>query len=291
MDEGSPPAASALPDESGTSPGSVHDLATQRLMRAVRERFALAPARFAARVRALARAAGCEEAALGPYAARLALDDLYLATACLAGEDAAWRELGAAHFGFMRDFAKRYLPAAEARELADEVIAEIWERGKLASYGGRSTLRTWLGTVVAHAALNARPALERMRPLAPEAAAQPPDATVPDAADQERATLIARLLGDALRGLPAAERLMLQLYYEQRMTLDELEPILGASAPAISRRLKQSRESLRAAMEAEARRVCGESTQELHAGLDLGAIEIDLDKLLAPPLSNHRDPR
>jgi RNA polymerase sigma factor (sigma-70 family) len=271
--------------------GIVQDLLARRLMRGIRTRFQLAPEDFTARVAELARRAGNEDAAVAGYAERLALDDLYLATACLAGEDAAWRELGAAHFDFMRVFARRYLPAAEARELADEVIAEIWERGKLALYGGRSTLRTWLGTVVAHAALNARSALDRTRPLADDAAARTADASATDAADQERAALIARMLGNALRGLPADERLMLQLYYEQRMTLEELEPVLGASAPAISRRLKQTRESLRAAMEAEARRVSGETTHELRAGLDLGAVEFDLDKLLAIPLSNHRDTR
>jgi len=255
-------------------------------------RFALTEEAFAARLRELAREAGHDSAeAQREYLARLSLDDLYLAQACLAGEEAAWREVAQAHFQFMRDFARRFLPADAAREVADEVIADVWERGKLRQYGGRSTLRTWLGTVITHAALNARPALARTQSLdAPGVAAVVEDgAGAADPADEQSAALVARLLGEALGALAPADRLLLRLYYEQRMTLDELGVILRASAPAVSRRLKRTRDDLRATLEALARRSTGESAASLRSGLDLSHIELNLDKLLGLPLSNPRE--
>jgi len=188
----------------------------------------------------------------------------------------------------MREFARRFVPVDAAREVADEVIADLWERGKLRQYGGRSTLRTWLGTVVAHAALNSRPALGRTQSLETSGTAALDVAIAPDAAERESAALLARFMTEALRELAPPDRLLLRLYYEQQLTLDELGGLLHASAPALSRRLKQTRETLRATIEARARGATGGSAAELRSGLDLSRIELDLDKLLGPPLSNER---
>jgi RNA polymerase sigma factor (sigma-70 family) len=268
------------------------DTAIERLVgQSVRARFVVATEEFITRLRDLARDAGHVSApAQHDYLARLSLDDLYLAQACLAKDESAWRELATAHFEFMRAFARRFLPADAAREVADEVIADLWERGKLRQYGGRSTLRTWLGTVVTHAALNSRPGLARAQSLEASAMATVEQAaTGGDTADRESADMIAHFLGEALRELPAEDRLLLHMYYEQHLTLDELGVLLRASAPALSRRLKRTRDDLLAALESRARRATGESASELRRGLDLSQIELNLDKLLGSPLSKGRE--
>ncbi|MGH8131127.1 MAG: RNA polymerase sigma factor [Steroidobacteraceae bacterium] len=240
--------------------------------RRVRIRFALSSAEFASRVQEL-----------GLDAARLSLDDLYLAAACANGDEDAWREFSERHFEFMRGFARRFLPSAAARELADEVIAELWSRGRLKQYEGRSTLRTWLGAVVSHAALNSRKAMSRMVPLETRQARSSDEtessfeSTGP--ASEEAARLLREMLSEAVRSLETEERLLLQLYYEQEMTLDEMSATLSASSAAISRRLKRTREVLRAVIEVQSRRRTGESAETLRAGLDLGRIELDLGKL------------
>jgi RNA polymerase sigma-70 factor, ECF subfamily len=255
----------------------------QLIMRAVRGRFALAAQAFVARVCELALPhCGASDAALRDYVLKLSLDDLYLATACLGGEEAAWRELSGTHFEFMRGFARRFVSGQAARDVADEVIAELWSRKKLHQYGGRSTLRTWLGTVVAHAALNSRHASQRTVSLQPDKSASS-DRIEP--ADDQAATLLRELLTEAVASLPTEERLLLQLYYEQGMTLDELSVTLRVSGAAISRRLKRAREDVRARIEAGARSRTGESAQTLRAGLDLSRIELDLGKLLGADLS------
>jgi RNA polymerase sigma factor (sigma-70 family) len=268
------------------------DTAIERLVgQSVRARFVVATEEFITRLRDLARDAGHVSApAQHDYLARLSLDDLYLAQACLAKDESAWRELATAHFEFMRAFARRFLPADAAREVADEVIADLWERGKLRQYGGRSTLRTWLGTVVTHAALNTRPALARAQSLdvgGAEVAGE--DTADTGAAERESASLMARFLGEALRELSAEDRLLLYMYYEQHLTLDELGVLLRTSAPAVSRRLKRTRDDLLAALESRARRATGESASELRRGLDLSQIELNLDKLLGSPLSKGRE--
>jgi RNA polymerase sigma-70 factor, ECF subfamily len=222
--------------------------------------------------------------------AKLCHDDLHLAAACLRGDEHAWRRLADAHFDFMREFARRFLPADAARELADEVIADLWTRGKLRQYEGRSTLRTWLAAVVAHAALNSRQALNRWVPL--EQA--PPDESVTapvrrhEPEHDEAAALLRGLLGDAVKVLTAEERLLLRLYYEQGLTLDAIGAAVGLSSAAISRRLKRLREDLRATIDTRARREVGESAHALCDGLDFARLDVDLGKLLCTELSKQQ---
>src|SRR5688500_11773285 len=128
----------------------------------------------------------------------LALDDLYLATCCAAGDEGAWREFESKHFSFMRDFARRLLSATAADDLAAQVIADLWQRRKIAQYEGRSTLRTWLCAVVMRAALNARmgPAGQEARLARSEGDARGgrPDRHAGDRSAEEDGRLLARLL-------------------------------------------------------------------------------------------------
>jgi RNA polymerase sigma-70 factor, ECF subfamily len=222
--------------------------------------------------------------------AKLWTDDLSLATACARGDERAWRQLSAAHFDFMRAFARRFLPEPAAREVVDEVIADLWTRGKLARYQGRSTLRTWLAAVVAHAALNSRQARSRWVPLeqahADDAAGSLAEQHEPE--NDEAAALLRDILRGAVQALPAEERLLLQLYYEQGLTLDAIGAALGLSSAAISRRLKQTREGLRATIDALARREAGASADTLRDGVDLARIDVDLGKLLGADLSKQQ---
>jgi RNA polymerase sigma factor (sigma-70 family) len=251
----------------------------------VRVRFPLTLEAFAARVRELAQThSGASGRSLRDQAARLSLDDLYLATACLESDERAWSELATTHFEFMREFPRRFLASAAARDVADEVIADLWERGKLRQYEGRSTLRTWLGTVVAHAALNSRKSMTRLVPLDSESArvaeqkAARFESVEPE--NEQAAVLLRQMFSEAVRGLPPESRLLLQLYYEQGLTLEQLSVAMHASSAALSRRLKRTREELRDSIESLSRRQTGASALALRDGLDLARIELDLGKLL-----------
>lgn len=246
----------------------------------VRLRFALDAEAFADHVAALAVSAAPgtppEE-----HARRLSLDDLYLAAACARGEEAAWEECLARHGGFIRGFARRFLKEPAASDVTDQVIADLWQRGKLARYQGRSTLRTWLGSIVAHAALNAMKAGRRTLPLERE------DGTygattegAPDPGAGPERSLLEELVTEAMEGLPAEGKLLLLLYYEQGLTLDEMTAVVGGSKAALSRKLQRTRDELRASIESLSRRRAGSSAEWLRAGIDLGRLELDLARLL-----------
>jgi RNA polymerase sigma-70 factor (ECF subfamily) len=253
----------------------------------VRVRFALDAAGFADRLLELARAA-CPgpEPPLHEHVRRLSLDDLYLATACSLGDERAWEELAGRHLGFIRDFALRFLGEAEAQDLASQVVADLWQRRKIGRFEGRSTLRTWLGAVVAHAALNALKSRRRAGPVdsdrLPGGAPSEPASVEP--ATREAGALLAQLAGEAIGSLPAAEKVLLRLYYEQGLTLDQIAVALRASKTALSRRLSRIRSGLRGAVESLARRSAGTSADALRAGIDLGRLDLDLGALLSPRL-------
>jgi RNA polymerase sigma-70 factor len=253
----------------------------QRLTRVVRVRFSLDLHTLAERVVDVAGRQSAEPPAA--FADRLVLDDLYLATACAGGEDRAWEEFGARYFAFIRTFSRRTLREPQASDVADQVIADLWQRKKVAQYEGRSSLKTWLGAVVAHAAINAAKQARTTEPVRGEttdlerraAATVPHDAMVGrDAGDR-----MARWVSDAIQQLAPDERCLLLLYYEQGLTLDEISPIAKRSKAALSRRLDRIRQDLRARVDRLAREATGGSAEDARADLDLGRIEFDLSAL------------
>ncbi len=214
---------------------------------------------------------------------KLTLDDLYLATACASGDERAWKEFGDRYFGFIRDFARRYLPQTEAAELADEVIVDLWQRKKLGRYLGRSALKTWLGAVVAHAALNVLKSHRSTAATGDDGVAERrrgAEVAPEDAAAIVEASAFARLASEALSTLPAEDKLLVLLHYEQGLTLDKIGVAIHLSKTVVSRRLKRVREALRQAMESIAQQRWGTSAEALRQGIDLSRMELDLERLL-----------
>jgi RNA polymerase sigma-70 factor (ECF subfamily) len=259
--------------------------------RTVRLRYALTAQAFADRLIDWVRSV--DPHPQGPLAqvGRLCLDDLYLATACARGEEAAWEECATRHFAFVRDFARRYLREPEAADLADQVIADLWQRGKIARFDGRSTLRTWLGAVAAHAALNALKAGRRQVPLASDELEswrrrqEPREAA--GLGDHE-IRVLEELVGEALRSMRAEDKLLILLHYDQGLSLDEMGVVLRASKSTLSRRLKRTRAELRATLDALAQARFGRSADALRGGVDLGRLDFDLGALVAAQAGSGR---
>jgi RNA polymerase sigma-70 factor (ECF subfamily) len=202
--------------------------------------------------------------------------ELELARACARGDDAAWEELGRRYFDFIRGLAARYLPGPSGLDVADQGIADLWQRRKIGRFEGRSSLRTWLGAVVIHAALNARKTERRLVELDPEALATTARAVAP-ATERSR---LSDILGEAIARLGTEERLLVRLHYEQGLTLEAMEPVFRLSKAALSRRLKNTRESVRRSMEELCRERHRASLDDIRRGVDFADWDFDLDALL-----------
>jgi RNA polymerase sigma-70 factor (ECF subfamily) len=252
-----------------------------RLATRVRPRFRVDMEDLATRVQELAnrRQAGVS---LETFIDALSLDDLYLATACAADDEPAWNEFGTRFFGFIRDFARRVLRDPGASDVADQVIADLWQRKKLARYEGRSSLRTWLGAIVAHAAINAakqaRTGTVDERGI--DALAQPDwqDASK-GLVGKDASTRLVGWVDEAIRGLSPDSRLLIFLYYEQSLTLAEMSAAVHLSTAALSRKLDRTRRELRQAVERLAVETTGASADTARASLDLGQVELDLSAI------------
>jgi RNA polymerase sigma-70 factor (ECF subfamily) len=204
----------------------------------------------------------------------LNLDDLYLARACAKGDDDAWSEFIVKYRAFIHRFAGRMLREPAAIDLADQVIADLWERRKIERYEGRSSLRTWIGTVTAHAAINTAKTNQARDPISDRT--EPAVGADAEFDDAERSREVARLLAESLSRQPAQDQLLVLLHYEQGLTLDQMAPIIGLSKAALSRRLKKIRDTLLQSTDALARRHLGTPVRALADGLEWSRVDLDL---------------
>jgi RNA polymerase sigma-70 factor (ECF subfamily) len=184
----------------------------------------------------------------------LRVDELALARACAAGENAAWEIF------LTRYREKLYLSAlriaredSAARELADSMYADLYGTttregqrvSKLASYTGRGSLEGWLRTVLAQEYVNRYRRTKRLVSLDEESeegvqfrAPDPQPVTPSD-------SRLARATDEVLAGLPAEDRMVLSAYYLDDRTLAEIARMLGVHESTISRKLDKLAKSLR----------------------------------------------
>jgi RNA polymerase sigma factor (sigma-70 family) len=189
-------------------------------------------------------------AVVSRYLEGLHLGDLALALACQAGHDAAWDH-------FMREqrpplyrAADAMDPTGRARQAADALYAELWDRSLFRHFHGRSSLATWLRAVLAQRHVDQVRADRRTVPL-PEHA-DPPASSGRKAADPDRRrwiVLSGRALRAALAALPARDRLRVGCYYAQGMTLAAIGRLLGEHEATVSRHLTRTRQVLKQEME------------------------------------------
>ncbi len=215
--------------------------------------------------------------------------DLYLAFACSAANEEAIRALDPLLRDAVSAAASRIDPS---RDFAAEVTQTLREKllvdrpPKIASYGGRAALRTWLGVTAQREAQKMR----RRKGDDPKARAELSAAKeAPVEGGPEGAFLRARYrrhFADALRttlaSLPPRDRALLHSHLVDRVGVEKLGEAYGVGKSTAARWLVAARERLvaetRARIQAHLRLT--ESEYESMAGLLRSEIEVSVARLL-----------
>ncbi len=206
---------------------------------------------------------------LEEYLQTLYVEDLALACGCMQGTESAWEY-------FIREF-QSYLRAAagaitkgsragtDAQELADSLFAELFglvdgkrgERSLFRYFHGRSSLKTWLRTILAQRHIDCIRQSRRWesyegedgkekKVLSGERIAQP-------VLDPHRERYVRRFVAAlecSLAGLERIDWQRLELYYSRQLTLAEIGKKLGEHESSVSRSLERIRRALRGSIEA-----------------------------------------
>jgi RNA polymerase sigma-70 factor, ECF subfamily len=241
----------------------------------------------------------CSPGLLEEYLNTLYVEDLALACACIDGSEAAWEFFVAQYRGYLRASAgavtKGSRAGTDARELADSLFAELFgladgRRGEYSLFRyfhGRSSLKTWLRTILAQRHIDKIRESRRWESLdekgADEESKETPrerENTVQPILDPHRdryVGLFVKALDGCLQKLEHQDRLRLELYYAKQMTLAEIGRKLGEHESSASRNLERVRRELRQAVEAQLRGAMLLSEAEIALCLQYAAEDVPID--------------
>ena len=190
--------------------------------------------------------------------AGLDLEDLYLTAACALNLPAAWDRLFKLYSEHVSNVAHQVcLTHQQADDLASDVLTHLFfqdrsGKRRIASYEGRGSLRTWLGTIIRHRAVN-QSQLKALEAL-------PLEALRDKASDRATSELEAALMrtkyhhviADTFRAaaeeLTERERLVLILRYDEEMTGTEIAKTLGVHPAQVTRTTKLAQIKFRTAV-------------------------------------------
>jgi RNA polymerase sigma-70 factor (ECF subfamily) len=238
-------------------------------------------------------------------------DALALAMACADGDPDAWERFVREYQPVLRRAAAGMDPTGRAREVADELFAELYglrerdgARQSLFRYfQGRSSLATWLRAVLAQRYVDRIRASRRTEPLEdddsldPGAVSRRPVLGPTNPEEPGCRAAVSDTLTAALAALAPRDRLRLRCYYTQDLTLAAIGALFGEHEATASRQLARVRKDLRAAIEIRMQEHHGYSSPALAECLRLvmtDAGDLDLGKLLARSpdaiVQNEEDP-
>ena len=254
-------------------------------------------------VDAWARGLGAPPAAgaVAQYLDGLNAEDLVLACACRAGIASAWDQFVGQYRGMLQAAARALVnDEYRARDLADSLYAELYgleERGGqrrslLGYFHGRSSLRTWLKAVIAQRFVDDYRAHQRAAAIGEAAASEQPlgaMAAADDPPEPDRARYVEALgeaIATALAEIKPRDRMRLNFYHLEELTLREIGGIMGEHESSVSRRLTRTRLQLRRRIEQVLRRDKRLSEDQIRLCYDyaIDAWPADLSRVLTGSL-------
>lgn len=232
----------------------------------------------------------CLSARLPPSAsaddlAKLHAEDLFLACACARGDVAALSSLESRFLSSLPRTLHRIDPSPgfidEVLQLVRRrlLLGEQGHRPRILDYGGRGSLRGWLGVLAMRTALNLRETAWREQGL--DSAIERD--LLANAPSPEQALIKGQLrihLKDAfcrtLGALRAEERNLLRLHLVEGLSIDRLAVMFQIHRSTAARRIERLRERMIDQMRLDLARAAGIAHSELDSALSLALSGLDL---------------
>jgi RNA polymerase sigma factor (sigma-70 family) len=248
------------------------------------------------------------------YFGSLRLEELALACACAAGNEAAWEHFVLEYRPVLYRAADALDASGGARELADSLYADLFglqvdasdtsvvsgrtggRRSLFRYFHGRSSLATWLRAVLSQRLVDRARGRARTAPLPdqePAAPLQPLSESRSDPHRDRYLALIHAAFRDALARLDPRHRLRLLYYYAQGLTLAQTGRLLREHEASVSRHLSSARKAIRRDVEQQLRDSAGLDPDEIdrcfaYVSEDPGSL--DLDRLLVDSSASVAEP-
>jgi RNA polymerase sigma-70 factor (ECF subfamily) len=233
---------------------------------------------------------GMAEVGTEPVAA-LALEDLFLACACLAGLPGAASTFDARYGATIRGAIARIVSPSDVDEARQQLVQSLLVGSeasppKIGTYAGKAPLDRWLGVSAQRAALmwlRDNRAETRARQAAANEAAAVPEAH-PETSYMKEAYRreFEVALGEALERLPDQDRVLLRLHLVNGVSIEKIGKMFSVSQPTVSRWLAAAREKLLEDIKQVLGARLGTSSSELAslAGLVASRLDLSLSLLL-----------
>jgi RNA polymerase sigma-70 factor (ECF subfamily) len=270
-------AAADRPDALAAAPGGDERMAAAVARgRAAHPELDLDEATFARRLAQLAGNAGAPLDAL-------AVEDLFLACACVAGARGAAAEVQRRYRPEVRGAIARVVTGPDAVDIEQRLWVELLTASdrappKIAGYAGQAPLGRWLSVAAQRTALNWVRSSRAEARARKGAGAEPVHDTPPEVAfikDRYRLAF-EQALGRALANVSDRDRALLRLHLVNGLSMERAGQMFGVSQPTASRWLAAARDALlddvKATLHAELR----VSSLEMKSLADLVASRLDL---------------
>ena len=232
---------------------------------------------------------------LEEYFVSLHIEDLSLATACLEGCEPAWEYFVQGYRSYLQaaagaiSKASRY--GANPQELADALFSDLFgladgkrgERSLFRYFHGRSSLKTWLRTVLAQRYVDHIRSQRRWESLDADDAEkrepprEPVQAPLTDPHRERYLSCFTAALRKCMQLLHAGDHERLELYYARQMKLAEMGRRFGEHESSVSRSLERIRRELRELTERHLREVFSLSDAEIQQCFEYAAEEAPID--------------
>ena len=239
------------------------------------------------------------EGELDRYYDSLHLEDLALTCACAMGREDAWNHFVVEFRPAMYRAADAIDPRGGAREIAESLYAELFglrekdgiRQSVFRYFHGRSSLATWLRSLVSQRFIDRHRETRRLEPL-PDHEPSAPRHAGSTPVDPDRAKYVAAMraaLAASIVAMDPRDRLRLACYYAQEMTLAAIGKLTREHEATVSRQLSRTRRAIRDDVEQRLRDESGFSDaaiEECFASIVNDAGDLDLTEWLGTARKN-----